>query len=282
MADRLGRGILSGRIDDFGSTRPPRRVEADVGLLVTHLASGFTGTVSRIDQRGVVLRARDTGLERHFPLVTGHFVVGGSRATLVRPRSWVEQSGDPVVVRTASGSISAGPARARPARASRLFVEGVHDAELVEKVWGDDLREAAVAVELLEGVDHLEYVIEHFAPGPDARLGILVDHLVPGSKESRIAARLARPHVLVQGTPYVDVWQAIRPSVVGLAGWPTVAKGTPWKQGICAALGEPSAGRLWKRLLGQVRTYADLEPALVGAVETLIDFVTETASTAGP
>jgi hypothetical protein len=28
-------------------------------------------------------------------------------------------------------------------------------------------------------------------------------------------------------------------------------------------------------LLGQVRTYADLEPALVGAVEALIDFVTE-------
>jgi hypothetical protein len=26
------------------------------------------------------------------------------------------------------------------ARASRIYVEGKHDAELVEKIWGDDLR----------------------------------------------------------------------------------------------------------------------------------------------
>jgi hypothetical protein len=36
---------------------------------------------------------------------------------------------------------------------------------------------------------------------------------------------------------------------------------------------EPPA--FWRRLLGTVRSYADLEPALVGAVERLIDFVTE-------
>jgi hypothetical protein len=35
---------------------------------------------------------------------------------------------------------------------------------------------------------------------------------------------------------------------------------------------------LWKRLLGQVGSYADLEPSLVGAVESLIDFVTLEAS----
>jgi len=32
---------------------------------------------------------------------------------------------------------------------------------------------------------------------------------------------------------------------------------------------------MWRRVLASVRTYADLEPALVGAVERLIDFVTE-------
>ena len=275
MPDRPGRGILSGPIDDFGRSGAPRDVEAVAGLAVTHLGSNFHGIVSGVDQAGVILRSRSTGMERHFPLRRGDFLVGGSPVTLVRPRSSTGMYRPAPLVRTASGSVSTGPTRARPARASRLFVEGVHDAELVEKVWGDDLRVDAVVVELLDGIDHLEHVIDEFEPGPDARLGILVDHLVPGSKESRIAARLGRPHVLIHGTPYVDVWQAIRPSVVGLTEWPVVPRGVPWKQGICDAFGEPSPGRLWKRLLGQVRTYADLEPALVGAVESLIDFVTE-------
>jgi hypothetical protein len=43
---------------------------------------------------------------------------------------------------------------------------------------------------------------------------------------------------------------------------------------MCEFFGEPVPGVLWKRLLSQVRTYVDLEPALVGAVESLIDFVT--------
>jgi hypothetical protein len=215
MPQRPGRGILSGPIEDFGQARAPQDVAAEAGLVVTHLASRFTGVITRIDQGGVVLRSRGTGLERHFALRGGDFLVGGSRVNLVRPRSAAE-GGRRALARTASGSISTGPTRARPARASRLFVEGVHDAELVEKVWGDDLRVDAIVVELLEGIDHLEYVIEQFEPGRDARLGILVDHLVPGSKESRIAGRLAQPHVLIRGTPYVDVWQAIRPSVLGL------------------------------------------------------------------
>ncbi|MBW3668904.1 MAG: DUF3097 family protein, partial [Actinobacteria bacterium] len=57
--------------------------------------------------------------------------------------------------------------------------------------------------------------------------------------------------------------------------WPVVPRGTPWKEGICAAFGEPEPGRLWKRLLASVRGYADLEPSFVGAVEQLIDFVTD-------
>jgi hypothetical protein len=34
-------------------------------------------------------------------------------------------------------------------------------------------------------------------------------------------------------------------------------------------------GEFWRQLLGKVRTYADLDPTLVGAVEQLIDFVTD-------
>ena len=51
----------------------------------------------------------------------------------------------------------------------------------------------------------------------------------------------------------------------------------PWKEGVLARLGRRGQhpGEFWRELLGRVRTYADLHPPLVGAVEQLIDFVTE-------
>jgi hypothetical protein len=72
------------------------------------------------------------------------------------------------------------------------------------------------------------------------------------------------------------VWAAIRPGVVGIDAWPDVPRGVPWKAGVLDALGiAAQPGAFWKQLLGHVRTYADLEPALVGAVEQLIDFVSD-------
>jgi Protein of unknown function (DUF3097) len=267
-------GILTGPIDGpWRQREAPPEVEAVPGLLVTHLGSRFTGKVQRFEPDGaLVLRSPNTGLERLFTLRPGSFSVNNVTVTLVRPRPVAPAPAAPTV--TASGSVAVAGAKARVARAGRLLVEGVHDAELVEKVWGDDLRIEGVVVERLDGIDVLDEVIAELGPGPDARLGILVDHLVPGSKETRIVTGLQGPHVRIAGTPYVDVWQAIRPSVLGIDAWPVIPKGQSWKAGICAAFGEPSPGRLWKQLLGQVKTYADLEPSLVGAVETLIDFVT--------
>jgi hypothetical protein len=160
------------------------------------------------------------------------------------------------------------------ARASRIWVEGVHDAELVEKVWGDDLRVEGVVVERLDGIDHLQERVGDFQPGPDARLGVLVDHLVASSKEARLAATIDSTFVLVRGTPFVDVWQAVRPKAIGIAAWPVIPPGRPWKDGVCAALGIDDPAGMWRRLLGAVGGYSDLEPELVGAVEALIDFVT--------
>ena len=251
--------------------REYREVEAVVGLLVTHLGSRFTGKVVGFDQGGVILRSPNTGMERLFGLHRASFALKGETVTLIRPAPARPTTGP---TRTASGSIAVADTRARVARAGRIMVEGVHDAELVEKVWGDDLRVEGVVVELLDGIDHLPAVIDRYRPGADARLGVLVDHLVPGSKESRIAASLEGEHVRICGTPFVDVWQAIRPGVVGLEAWPEIPRGRPWKEGICEVFGEPVPGRLWKRLLGRVGSYADLEPSLVGAVESLIDFVT--------
>lgn len=267
-------GILSGPLDlDAPRRRPPSypNAEGRRGRVVRHRASGVVGTVLGFVHGGVRVRDQRSGAERLLRLDPGGFVVDGQRVTLVPPKAQPRPAGPK---RTASGSTAVRQERARVARASRILVEGVHDAELVEKVWGDDLRVEGVVVERLDGMDDLAGVIADFAPGPDQRLGILLDHLVDGSKESRMARVVEHPHVLVRGTPYVDVWQAVRPKAAGIHAWPDVPKGQPWKEGVLAALGiDQAPGAYWRTLLGRVTSYADLEPSLVGAVEELIDFV---------
>lgn len=254
----------------------PARIRAEYpevvlrrGMKVEHRGSRFGGTVAGLEQGSVVILGR-SGQERLFPLGPGAFSVEGRAVTLVRPRPAIPSA--PRI--TASGSVAVAT-RAKVARGSRILVEGIHDAELVEKVWGDDLRVEGVVVERLDGADHLADVVRGFAPQPGRRLGILLDHLVAGSKEARLAAEVHHPHVLVTGTPYVDVWQAVKPSVAGIDAWPVVPRGVPWKEGVCAVLGVSDPGGFWKQLLRRVKTYADLEPPLVGAVEQLIDFVTD-------
>ncbi len=272
---RRSSGILSGPVDAPAADRLAPvfpQVPAAAGMAVVHRASGFSGTLVRIEGGGVELRGR-TGQERVFRLAPGAFAVDGRAVTLVRGPEATSRRGPSV---TASGSVAVAGERARVARAGRLWVEGVHDAELVEKVWGDDLRIEGVVVERLDGIDHLEQAVAAFRPGPARRLGVLVDHLVTGSKESRIAAGVRHPDVLVTGTPFVDVWEAVRPSVLGIDAWPRIPLGTEWKAGICRELGLGDPPAAWRRILGSVSTYADLEPALVGSVERLIDFVTST------
>ena len=272
-----GDGILSGPIDLDG----PRRqrpsypaVEGRAGLAVRHRATGIDGTVVRFEHGGVAVVDRHSGAKRLLRLDPGGFVVDGERVTLVPPKAAARaDAGRPQ--RTASGSTALPGHKARVAKASRILVEGVHDAELVEKVWGDDLRIEGVVVERLDGMDVLPQAVAAFGPGPQRRLGVLLDHMVDGSKETRTAAVVRSPHVLVRGTPYIDVWQAVRPRVAGIEAWPEVPRGEPWKEGVLARLGvDRTPGAYWRTLLGRVTSYADLEPALVGAVEELIDFVT--------
>ena len=270
-------GILAGSIDLDGSQRGGRAyplVEARLGLVVEHRASGVVGSIESFVDARVVLRDRH-GAARPLRPLPGGFLLEGQPCTLVAPARPAEQ---PTAL-TASGSIAPGARPARVARASRILVEGVHDAELVEKVWGDDLREVGVVVERLDGMDDLVDVVRDLDPGPGQRLGVLLDHLVDGSKESRTATEVRHPHVLVTGTPFVDIWAAVRPPVAGIDAWPDVPRGVPWKAGVLEALGVTSApGEYWRHLLGRVTTYRDLEPALVGAVEQLIDFVTDDAA----
>ena len=271
-SDRYGQDVLA---EDHRRRSPPTQVGAVPGLVLEDAETGFCGAVVRWEKTagGITVTLEDRhGRHRVFPAGPG-FLFDGAPVELVRP---APAATTPAVSRTASGSRAAPTtARAKVARASRVFVEGRHDAELVEKVWGDDLRDVGVVVEPLGGIDDLAAEVRAFAPGPGRRLGVLVDHLVPGTKEWRIAATVTGPHVLVLGHPYVDVWQAVRPSALGIAEWPTVPRDVAWKDGVCAALGWPvDPPAAWRRILGAVRSYADLDPSLLGRVEELIDFVT--------
>ncbi|MFF5444705.1 DUF3097 domain-containing protein [Streptomyces sp. NPDC012888] len=255
--------------------KPVPEVPADPELVVEVAGTDFCGAVVACEAGTVTLEDR-FGKRRVFPLEPRGFLLEGEVVTLVRPSRAAAGAGAGAPALTPSGSIAVPGARARVARAGRIYVEGRHDAELVEKVWGDDLRIEGVVVEYLSGVDDLPAIVADFAPGPDARLGVLVDHLVPGSKESRLAARVSStPDVLVVGHPYVDVWQAVKPSALGIPSWPVVPRGQDWKTGVCRALGwPPNTGAAWQRILSRVTSYRDLEPALLGRVEELIDFVT--------
>ena len=268
--DRYGADVLaSAKAEQVARRRVPE-AEAERDLVVEHRASGFCGAVVECGKDVVTLEDRH-GRRRVFPLEPGAFDLEGQRVTLRRPRLVNAVVGPR---RTASGSIAVEGLRARVAQASRIWVEGVHDATLVERVWGHDLRVEGVVVEPLDGIDDLHDRLAEFAPRRGRRVGVLVDHLVPGSKESRIVAGVRGPHVLVTGHPYVDVWQAVKPSALGIPAWPDVPRGVPWKEGVCAALGVSDPQEMWRRVLASVSSHRDLEVPLLGAVERLIDFVT--------
>lgn len=257
----------------------PPAVEAVTGLVVEDAETGWCGAVTRTERMpgGETVTLEDRfGRTRVFPLGAG-FLLEGAPVVLVRPRAAAHATRPS---RTASGSVAVHASRARVALASRIYVEGRHDAELVERVWGEDLRVEGIVVEYLDGIDDLPAIVRDFRPARGRRLGVLVDHLVPGSKESRIAGEVAAgafgDHVLVVGHPFIDIWQAVKASSVGIAGWPSVPRGRPWKEGVVEALGwNLPTYAAWRRILASVSTYADLEPALLGRIEQLIDFVSE-------
>ena len=247
-------------------------VAAEPGLVAEDADSGFCGAVVGFESGAVVLEDRH-GKRRNFPMDPAAFLIDGEPVTLRRPATAATATRR----RTASGSVAVDGARAQVAKASRIWVEGVHDAAMVERIWGDDLRIEGVVVEPLEGIDALAGEVAGFQPGPERRLGVLVDHLVPGSKESRIVAAVTSPHVLVTGHPYVDIWQAVKPDRLGIRAWPEVPRGQPWKEGVCRALGVSEPAELWRRILSRVDSFYDVETPLINAMERLIDFVTEPA-----
>ncbi|EPQ80694.1 MULTISPECIES: DUF3097 domain-containing protein [Mycobacterium ulcerans group] len=274
MVDRYGTDVLAA-----GARRKPRSVEhpVELGMVVEDAQSGYVGAVVRVEYGRIDLEDRH-GKTRGFPLGPG-YLIDGRPVILTAPKRPAPSGPG----RTRSGSVAVAGTRARVARASRIYVEGRHDSELISQVWGEDLRIEGVVVEYLGGVDDLVQIVADFRPGPDCRLGVLVDHLVAGSKEARIAEAVRQGpggcDTLVVGHPYVDIWQAVKPQRLGLKQWPNVPRHIEWKHGICEALGWPHADQAdiasaWQRIRSKVRDWNDLEPALIGRVEELIDFVT--------
>ena len=276
--DRYGSDVLSG---DWRKPKNGRSVEvvAEVGAVVEEVQTDFCGEIVKVERDlGTVILEDRRQRRRTFPLGPG-FLLDGVPVILVAPT----RKGPVAPTRTASGSVAVAGAKARVARASRIFVEGRHDAELVEKVWGADLRIEGVVVEYLDGIDDLSEHLRAFGPGPDRKVGVLVDHLVHGSKESRIAQSVAKSpigkHVLIVGHPYIDVWAAVKPERLGKDAWPAVPRNIEWKKGVCQQFGWPhrdqaDIARAWQHILSRVSSFADLEPELLGRVEELIDFVT--------
>ncbi len=281
VADRYGSDILA---DNPHRARRPRSTEqpVEIGMVVEDAQTGFVGAVVRIEYGRLELEDRH-GRTKPFPVGPG-YLIDGKPVILTAPK----KAAAAAPTRTASGSVAVAGARAQVALASRLYVEGRHDAELVEQVWGEDLRIEGVVVEYLGGVDDLAAIVSEFRPEAGRRLGVLVDHLVAGSKEARIAGQVVKAvrrgpggdHTLVVGHPFVDIWEAVKPARIGVAAWPTVPKGQDWKHGVCAALGwrhrdQADIAAAWQKIRGRVRDWNDLEPALIGRVEELIDFVTQ-------
>src|SRR5689334_22686967 len=144
-----GEDVLKG---EWRRRRVVPEVDAERELVVEDADSGFCGAVVGFEAGAVVLEDR-RGRRRNFPLLPAAFRLDGQVVTLRRPVPSAVARTAPR--RTASGSVAVEGVTARVARASRIWVEGIHDAALVERIWGDDLRIEGVVVEPLDGIDAL-------------------------------------------------------------------------------------------------------------------------------
>ncbi|MDO4928682.1 MAG: DUF3097 domain-containing protein [Corynebacterium sp.] len=264
--------------DIFGGHKRTQRpqypqVTAEHGMVVEVRADGFVGAVIGFERTydGEFVRLEDRyGASRLFKLRAGAFAIDGQIVELKKPVA----KGPQTQKYSHSGSARVTHTEAKVAKASRIWVEGVHDAALVEKIWGHDLRVEGIVVEQIEGLDNLPRLLEQFQPGPQRRLGVLADHLIAGTKESRLTQQVG-PNVLVTGHPYVDIWQAVHPQRFGMQTWPVIPRDQEWKQGICDHMGWANPQEGWHYIYNAVRDFRDVEPTLIGAVERLIDFVTD-------
>lgn len=274
--DPYGADILKGHSRSKKPVYPQVKPEKD--MVVEVLGDDFVGAIVGGEKtaEGNFIRLEDRhGATRLFKLREGAFLLEGQRVTLTR---YVDPAVLPPQQRMSnSGSRRVEGVQAKVAAPSRIWVEGVHDAAIVEQVWGHDLRVEGVVVEFIEGLDNLPAMLQEFNPTPSRRVGVLADHLVEGTKEAHLTRDLG-PNVMVTGHPYIDIWEAVKPASVGIKEWPHVPRGEDWKTGVCQRLGWGNPQDGWRRVARSVKSFRDLDSTLIGSVERLIDFVTEPQS----
>lgn len=268
FTDPYSGNILNGHSRQKRPSFP--QIPAESGLVVEVMADGFVGAVVNFERTydGDFIRLEDRhGRERIFKMREGAFMIDGQRVSLTRYVPKAPQQ------RSNSGSRRVHNVEAKVAAPSRIWVEGIHDAAIVEKIWGHDLRVEGVVVEYLEGLDNLPERLDEFQPQHGRRVGVLADHLVTGSKEMRLSSSVV-PHVLVTGHPFIDIWAAVKPERLGLRAWPEVPYGEDWKTGVCRRVGWSDPKEGWNRVYNAVSSFRDVDSSLIGAVERLVDFVT--------
>ncbi len=140
------------------------RVAAQPGLVVEDAAGDFCGAVVLCEKDAVTLEDRH-GKWRVFPLA-GHVPAGRAAGPAGRPASGPGRAGRRRPGGRRRARSRRRSSRAKVARASRIYVEGRHDAELVEQIWGDDLRDVGVVVEYLGGIDDLPAIVPASPPAP--------------------------------------------------------------------------------------------------------------------
>lgn len=269
--DPYAADIFSGHSRTHKPTYP--EVPAQPGMVVECAVTGFVGAVLGCERTydGDFVRLEDRrGQSRLFKLRPGAFLLEGKPVTLTR---YVAQARPSTPARSNSGSRRVASVEAKVAAPSRIWVEGIHDAAIVERIWGHDLRVEGVVVEYLEGLDNLEEKLAEFGPGPGRRVGVLADHLIEGTKEYHLTQSVG-PHVAVTGHPFIDIWAAVKPASVGISAWPQVPRGEDWKTGVCQRLGWSDPHEGWRRVYAAVKDFRDVDSTLIGAVERLVDFCT--------
>ncbi|MEJ4112509.1 DUF3097 domain-containing protein [Corynebacterium kroppenstedtii] len=268
--DRYSGDIFAGHARSIPRKYP--EIPAQPGIVVEDLGTGYVGAIVGFERTydGDFIRLEDRERRtRLFKLREGAFLYEGKPVSVVR---YIPPK-EPRQHQSASGSRRVDNLRAKVAAPSRIWVEGVHDAAIVERIWGHDLRVEGIVVEYLEGLDNAPERVADFHPTPERRIGILADHLVDGSKESRIVEDLGQ-NVMVTGHPFIDIWAAVKPSSVGIRAWPDIPYGEDWKTGVCQRLGWSDPKEGWNRVYNSVNSFRDIDSTLIGAVERLVDFVT--------
>lgn len=153
--DRYGRDVLDPRA--ARNRRPQTKdIPMRLGMVVEDPGSGFVG------DHGLGERPGDPGGS---PGKTTQ--LPGRPRVLARRQAGCAADSAPYRVHQALHHRLGRPGcagKAKVALPSRIYVEGRHDAELVEKIWGGDLRHVGVVVEYLGGIDDLVAIVAEFQP----------------------------------------------------------------------------------------------------------------------